>query len=115
MRSAAGLRGFTWGGKNRVMTNHGQAYPCPHWCRARGNDVSHRWGGSPENYRRQHLQRFGQFLVVQTERLSPAGVRTTLDDAELVHPDPLDDSDTNLHRDIRESSVLLRHVRGLER
>jgi hypothetical protein len=38
-----------------------------------------------------------------------------LDDAELVHPDPLDDSDTNLHRDIRESSVLLRHVRGLER
>ena len=61
-----------------------------------------------------NVRRFGQFLVVQTERLNPAAASTTLDEAELVQPEPLDFSDTNLPRDMRESTVLLRHVCGLD-
>jgi hypothetical protein len=60
------------------------------------------------------MRRFGQFLVVQTERLNPAGASATFDAAELLRPAPLDLSDTNLPRDVRESTVLLRHVGGLD-
>jgi len=97
------------------MSIHDQVSPCPHWCGAGDGDVAHRWGGSPEDFSRQHVRRFGQFLVVQTERLTPPAARATLDDAEMVQPEPLDFSDTNLPRDMRESTVLLRHVRGLDR
>ena len=96
------------------MSIHDQVSPCPHWCGAGDGDVAHRWGGSPEDFSRQHVRRFGQFLVVQTERLNPAAASTTLDEAELVQPEPLDFSDTNLPRDMRESTVLLRHVCGLD-
>jgi hypothetical protein len=79
------------------MSDDVQAHPCPHWCRASNKDEAHRWGGSPEEFTRQ---RFGQVSVVQTERLSPAGTGTVLNDAELIHPDPLDADDADLPRAI---------------